>query len=119
MDLYRVTISGIGKKPLKELYQAKSPGYAGRLAMDKYGEWIRITDIKLQKRGKTPKPAPPAHHPPATTKPNVGSLREEFNRNAKRERVRRRNMRRRTAALIDSSDGSDTCKLPGSDSSDR
>ena len=53
MTNYEVTIDGIGKNPLVCIIKAKSAGYAGRLARDKYGDWITITstrEIELQQK---------------------------------------------------------------------
>ena len=43
---YEVTIIGIGKRPLVNFFEAHSPGYAGRLAKDKYGDWIKISGVR-------------------------------------------------------------------------
>ena len=43
---YEVTIEGIGKRPLVNVFRATSPGYAGRLAKDKYGDWITIANVR-------------------------------------------------------------------------
>ena len=43
---FEVTITGIGKRPLVNIFQAKSAGYAGRLAKDKYGDWITIENVR-------------------------------------------------------------------------
>ena len=43
---YEVTILGIGQRPLVNVFEARSPGYAGRLAMDKYGDWIKISHVR-------------------------------------------------------------------------
>ena len=43
---YEVTILGIGRRPLVNVFEARSPGYAGRLAMDKYGDWIKISHVR-------------------------------------------------------------------------
>ena len=43
---YEVTILGIGKRPLVNFFEAHSPGYAGRLAKDKYGDWIKISGVR-------------------------------------------------------------------------
>ena len=43
---YEVTILGIGRRPLVNIFEAHSPGYAGRLAMDKYGDWIKISNVR-------------------------------------------------------------------------
>ena len=48
---FEVTITGIGRRPLVNIFQAKSAGYAGRLAKDKYGDWItidRVREIEIQ-----------------------------------------------------------------------
>ena len=43
---YEVTILGIGHRPLVNFFEAHSPGFAGRLAMDKYGDWIKISSVR-------------------------------------------------------------------------
>ena len=103
MNIYSVTIEGIGKKPITQLFRAKCPGYAGRLAMDKFGDWIRIAKVDVYQRCESSKPpAATSRQPkPTASRPQVLTWRESFNDEAKKERVRRRTMRRRTAALLD------------------
>ena len=43
---FEVTILGIGQRPLVNFFEAHSPGYAGRLAKDKYGDWIKISHVR-------------------------------------------------------------------------
>ena len=103
MNIYNVTIEGIGKKPLVQRFTAKCPAYAGRLAMDKFGDWIRIAKVDVYQRCESPKQPAAISQPPTTSRPHVLTWRESFNDEAKKERVRRRTMRRRTAALLDNS----------------
>jgi len=56
---YEVTILGIGKRPLVNMFQAHSPGYAGRLAKDKYGDWIKISNVReIELQQDLPKSTP-------------------------------------------------------------
>lgn len=43
---YEVTINGIGLRPLVIHLEAHNPGYAERLAKDRYGDWIRISSVR-------------------------------------------------------------------------
>lgn len=43
---YEVTINGLGKRPLSDVFEATSPGLARVAALDKYGRWISIAEIK-------------------------------------------------------------------------
>ena len=43
---YEVTINGLGKRPLSDVFEATSPGLARVAALDKYGRWISISEIK-------------------------------------------------------------------------
>ena len=48
---YEVTIEGIGKKPYVDAFMATSSGMAKLAAQDKYGQWIKVTEVKeLQKK---------------------------------------------------------------------
>jgi len=48
---YEVTIEGIGKKPYVDAFDAQSPGLAKLAAQDKYGQWIKVTEVKeMQKK---------------------------------------------------------------------
>lgn len=56
---YEVTILGIGKRPLVSIFEAKSAAYAGRLAKDKYGDWIKISHTReIQIQQDSPKSTP-------------------------------------------------------------
>ena len=46
---YEVTIQGVGLKPLVEAYEATSPGLAKLAALDKYGRWIKVCEVKEMK----------------------------------------------------------------------
>ena len=50
---YEVTINGLGKRPMSDCFEATSPGLARVAALDKYGRWISISEIKEMK--PTPK----------------------------------------------------------------
>ena len=47
---YEVTIEGIGKQPYVDAFDATSPGLAKLAAQDKYGKWIRVTEVKERKK---------------------------------------------------------------------
>jgi len=48
---YEVTIEGIGKRPYVDAFLAQSPGLAKLAAQDKYGRWIKVTEVKeMQKK---------------------------------------------------------------------
>lgn len=50
---YEVTIHGLGNRPMSDCFEATSPGLARVAALDKYGRWISISEIKEMK--PTPK----------------------------------------------------------------
>lgn len=43
---YEVTITGIGKGPVSDVFDATSPGLARVAALDKYGSWIGVHDVR-------------------------------------------------------------------------
>ena len=48
---YEVTIEGIGKRPYVDAFLATSAGLAKLAAQDKYGRWIKVTEVKeMQKK---------------------------------------------------------------------
>ena len=47
---YEVTIEGIGKKPYVDAFDATSPGMAKLAAQDKYGRWIKVTEVKERQK---------------------------------------------------------------------
>ena len=47
---YEVTIEGIGKKPSVDAFDAPSPGLAKLAAQDKYGQWIKVTEVKERQK---------------------------------------------------------------------
>ena len=48
---YEVTIEGIGPNPYVDAFLATSAGLAELAAQDKYGRWIKVTEVKeLQKK---------------------------------------------------------------------
>ena len=47
---YEVTIEGIGKKPYVDAFNAPSPGLAKLAAQDKYGRWIKVTEVKERQK---------------------------------------------------------------------
>ena len=47
---YEVTIEGIGKKPYVDAFDATSPGMAKLAAQDKYGQWIKVTEVKERQK---------------------------------------------------------------------
>ena len=59
---YEVTIEGIGPRPYVDCFKATSPGLAELAAQDKFGRWIKVTDVKelpakkLKLVKSTPKP---------------------------------------------------------------
>ena len=59
---YEVTIEGIGPRPYVDCFEAPSPGLAELAAQDKFGRWIKVTDVKelpvkkLKLVKSTPKP---------------------------------------------------------------
>ena len=56
---YEVTIEGIGKRPYVDAFLAQSPGLAELAAQDKYGRWIKVTEVKeLQKKLKLTRTTP-------------------------------------------------------------
>ena len=44
---YEVTIEGIGPRPYVDLFTAPSPGLAKLAAQDRFGRWIKVTDVKV------------------------------------------------------------------------
>ena len=59
---YEVTIEGIGPRPYVDCFEATSPGLAKLAAQDKFGRWIKVTEVKelpakkLKLVKSTPKP---------------------------------------------------------------
>lgn len=59
---YEVTIEGIGPRPYVDCFEAPSPGLAKLAAQDKFGRWIKVTEVKelpakkLKLVKSTPKP---------------------------------------------------------------
>ena len=59
---YEVTIEGIGPRPYVDCFEATSPGLAKLAAQDKFGRWIKVTEVKelpakkLKLVKTTPKP---------------------------------------------------------------
>ena len=48
---YEVTIEGIGPNPYVDAFLATSAGLAELAAQDKYGRWIKVTEVKeMQKK---------------------------------------------------------------------
>ena len=47
---FEVTIEGIGKRPYVDAFLAQSPGLAKLAAQDKYGRWIRVTEVKERQK---------------------------------------------------------------------
>ena len=59
MKSYEVTIEGIGKRPYVDVFEAPSLGLAELAAQDKYGRWIKVTEVKeLQKKLKLSRTVP-------------------------------------------------------------
>ena len=47
---FEVTIEGIGKRPYVDVFDASSPGLAKLAAQDKYGQWIKVTEVKERQK---------------------------------------------------------------------
>ena len=56
---YEVTIEGIGLRPYVDLFTAPSPGLAKLAAQDRFGRWIKVTDVKaINKKLQLPRVLP-------------------------------------------------------------
>ena len=49
---YEVTIEGISPRPYVDCFKATSPGLAELAAQDKFGRWIKVTEVKELQRSQ-------------------------------------------------------------------
>ena len=101
MTNYEVTIEGIGKRPLVCIIQAKSAGYAGRLAKDKYGDWITITSTREIELQQKPTPRARRRQVKQDKELKLPTWKTKFTEEAKKEQFEKASRREAIAQALD------------------
>ena len=85
---YEVTINGFGKRPVCDVFEATSPGLARVAALDKYGRWISIAEIKELKPKATRNRS---SNKPGPRRSIATSQKSDLSKSVRHRRTRRRN----------------------------